>query len=68
MDIQEETIKFLEKKLTEQNVLKWEYLLKTYLPAWEKVCLEETTKEVEFYAEAIVSIKLLQKIQAKWEV
>jgi len=68
MDIQLETIKFLEKKLTEQNILKWEYLSRTFLPAWEEINLKEATREVDFYAEAIISMKLLQKIQAKWEV
>jgi len=62
-NIQEETIKFLEKKLTEQNLLKWSYLAKGNLPIWEEINLREATKEVAFYAEALISIKLLRKIE-----
>ena len=62
-NIQEETIKFLQQKLTEQNLLKWSYLAKGNLPIWEEINLKEATKEVEFYAEALISIKLLRKIE-----
>jgi len=64
-NIQEETIKFLQQKLTEQNLLKWSYLAKGNLPIWEEINLKEATREVEFYAEALISIKLLKKIQSK---
>ena len=62
-NIQEETIKFLQQKLTEQNLLKWSYLAKGNLPIWEEINLKEATREVEFYAEALISIKLLRKIE-----
>jgi len=62
-NIQEETIKFLQQKLTEQNLLKWTYLAKGNLPIWEEINLKEATREVEFYAEALISIKLLRKIE-----
>ena len=62
-NIQDETIKFLQQKLTEQNLLKWSYLAKGNLPIWEEINLKEATKEVEFYAEALISIKLLRKIE-----
>ena len=62
-NIQEETIKFLQQKLTEQNLLKWSYLAKGNLPIWEEINLREATKEVAFYAEALISIKLLRKIE-----
>jgi hypothetical protein len=64
-NIQDQTITFLQQKLTEQNILKWEYLSKTYLPPWEEINLKEATREVEFYAEALISIKLLKKIQSR---
>ena len=62
-NIQDETIKFLQQKLTEQNLLKWTYLAKGNLPIWEEINLKEATREVEFYAEALISIKLLRKIE-----
>jgi hypothetical protein len=62
-NIQDETIKFLQQKLTEQNLLKWTYLAKGNLPIWEEINLKEATREVEFYAEALISIKLLKKIE-----
>lgn len=64
-NIQEETITFLQQKLVEQNLLKWTYLAKGNLPIWEEINLKEATKEVEFYAEALISIKLLRKIQSR---
>ena len=62
-NIQDETIKFLQQKLTEQNLLKWSYLAKGNLRIWEEINLKEATREVEFYAEALISIKLLRKIE-----
>jgi hypothetical protein len=64
-NIQDETIKFLQEKLKEQTLLKWTYLAKGNLPIWEEINLKEATREVEFYAEALISIKLLKKIQSR---
>ena len=57
-----DTIKFLQEKLTEQVALKVNYLSKPHISVWEQVNLNETLKEIEFYSDAIASIRTLEKI------
>ena len=57
-----DTIKFLQEKLTEQVALKVTYLSKPHISVWEQVNLNETLKEIEFYSDAIATIRAFNKI------
>lgn len=59
------TITFLQSKLDEQVKLKADYLTRDYLLFWEENNLKETEKEIDFYIDAISTIKAFDKVTLK---